>query len=105
MIHGSPAVADMCTELVGATEQWSARHHAGVVSDEHGDATLLVATEIGALALHDQQSGALGTGVLGPGGHLRLARAKVGCESEARKSAAAAREGGAMKTAARASTR
>jgi len=62
---------------VGATEEWLARHHAGVVSDEHGYATLLVAMEIGALALHQQLSSALGTDVLSPEGHLRLARAKV----------------------------
>ncbi|MGO9854567.1 MAG: TetR/AcrR family transcriptional regulator [Acidimicrobiales bacterium] len=77
MIDGSPAAADMFTEMVAATEQWLARHHAGVVSDEHGYATLLVAMEIGALALHHQLSAALGSDVLGPEGHLRLARAKV----------------------------
>jgi TetR/AcrR family transcriptional regulator, regulator of cefoperazone and chloramphenicol sensitivity len=77
MIDGSPAAADMFTEMVGATEQWLAQHHPGVVTDEHGYATVLVAMEIGALALHPQLSGALGTDVLSPGGHLRLARAKI----------------------------
>ncbi len=77
MIDGSPAAADMFTEMVAATEQWLATHHAGMVSDEHGYATLLVAMEIGALALHHQLSGSLGADVLGPEGHLRLSRAKV----------------------------
>ena len=77
MIDGSPAAGDMFTEMVGATEQWLAQHHPGVVTDEHGYATVLVAMEIGALALHQQLSSALGTDVLSPEGHLRLARAKV----------------------------
>ena len=77
MIDGSPAAAAMFTEMVAATEQWLAHHHAGVVSDEHGYATLLVAMEIGSLALHHQLSATLGTDILGPEGHLRLARAKV----------------------------
>ena len=77
MIDGSPAAADMFTEMVGATEEWLAKHHAGDFSDEHGYATLLVAMEIGALALHHQLSDALGTDVLSPVGHLRLSRAKV----------------------------
>ena len=77
MIDGSPAAADMFTEMVGATEDWLATHHAGVVSDEHAYATLLVAMEIGALALHPRLSGELGVDVLSPMGHLRLARAKV----------------------------
>jgi TetR/AcrR family transcriptional regulator, regulator of cefoperazone and chloramphenicol sensitivity len=77
MIDGSPAAAVMFTEMVDAAEEWLATHRAGVITDEHGYATLLVATEIGALALHPQLTGALGTDVVGPVGHLRLSRAKV----------------------------
>ena len=91
MIDGSPAASAMFAEMVAATEQWLAEHHAGVVSDEHGYATLLVAMEIGALALHHQLSGALGADVLGPEGHLRLSRAqgRVLLEAPARRGAGA----------------
>jgi AcrR family transcriptional regulator len=77
LMDGSPAAADMFAEMVAATEAWIAAHSPGLIEDEHGYAAVLVAMETGALAWHDQLSAALGTDVLGPTGHLRLARAKV----------------------------
>lgn len=77
MVDGSESAADMFDQMVRATETWLATHHAGRFRDVHGVAALVVAMETGVLAVHELLSATLGADVLGPEGHLRLARAKV----------------------------
>ena len=43
--------------------------------------SMVVAMETGVLAIHELRSATLGADVLGPDGHLRLARAKVASSS------------------------
>jgi AcrR family transcriptional regulator len=77
MMDGSPAAQSMFDEMVDLGEQWLTRHNPGQFSDPRSYAAVLVAMEMGGLAMRDQLSRALGADVLSPEGHLRLARAKI----------------------------
>ncbi len=76
MMDGSPAADSMFDEMVDLTDSWLAEHHAGTIRDRRAYAAVLVAMELGSLALRDQLSRALGADAMGPDG-LRMLRAKV----------------------------
>ncbi|HEV2377631.1 MAG TPA: TetR family transcriptional regulator [Streptosporangiaceae bacterium] len=77
MMDGSPSAQAMFDEMVELGEQWITRNHAGQFSDPRSYAAVLIAMELGALAMKDQLSRALGTDILSPQGHLRLAKTKI----------------------------
>lgn len=77
MVDGSPSAGSMFDEMVSVGEGWLAQHHRGQMRDPRAYAALLVAMELGALAMREQLSRALGADILEPEGHLRLTRAKV----------------------------
>jgi TetR/AcrR family transcriptional regulator, regulator of cefoperazone and chloramphenicol sensitivity len=77
MLDGSPAADAMFGELVGLGERWLDDHHPGEMADPTAYAALLVAMELGVLVMREQISRALGADILGPEGHLRLARSKL----------------------------
>jgi AcrR family transcriptional regulator len=74
LLDGSKAAASMFDEMVELAEQWLAHHHPGQSTDPRAHAAVLVAMQIGLLGMHDHLSRALGADILGPEGHLRMAR-------------------------------
>ncbi len=77
MIDGSPSAESMFDEMVELCEDWLAEHHLGQMKDPQAYAALLVAMELGVLAMREQLSRALGSDIFTPEGHLRWLRAKV----------------------------
>lgn len=77
MVDGSPAADAMFDQMVELGEDWITEHHAGQARDPRAMAALLVAMELGALAMRSQLSRALGADILESEGQLRLAKAKV----------------------------
>lgn len=77
LVDGSPAAESMFDRMVELAEMWLAQHQPAEPADPRGYAALLVAMEIGLLAMHDQLSRALGADIFSPVGNLRLASARV----------------------------
>lgn len=80
LVDGSPAAESMFDHMVELAEMWLAHHQpaeSAEPADPRGYAALLVAMEIGLLAMHDQLSRALGADIFSPVGNLRLASARV----------------------------
>jgi AcrR family transcriptional regulator len=77
MVDGSPSADSMFDEMVELCEDWLAEHHLGQMKDPQAYAALLVAMELGVLAMREQLSRALGSDIFTPEGHLRWLRAKV----------------------------
>jgi AcrR family transcriptional regulator len=77
LVDGSPAAAAMFDTMVELAEAWLAQHHPGEIADRRGYAAVLIAMEIGSLAMHRELSRSLGADVFTPAGNLRLARARI----------------------------
>jgi TetR/AcrR family transcriptional regulator, regulator of cefoperazone and chloramphenicol sensitivity len=77
LLDSSPAADAMFRELISLGERWLDDYHPGQMNDPPAYAALLIAMELGALVMREQLSRALGADILGPEGHLRLARAKL----------------------------
>ncbi|MGO9342210.1 MAG: TetR/AcrR family transcriptional regulator [Acidimicrobiales bacterium] len=77
MVDGSPSADSMFDEMVELCEDWLSEHHLGQMKDPRAYAALLVAMELGVLAMREQLSRALGSDIFSPEGHLRLLGAKV----------------------------
>ncbi len=77
LIDGSPAADSMFDQMVELSEEWLAEHHDGEWRDPHAHAALIMAMELGALAMRAQLSRALGSDILEPEGHVRWLQAKV----------------------------
>ncbi len=77
MVDSSPSASSMFDEMVELCADWLTEHHLGQMKDPHAYAALLVAMELGVLAMREQLSRALGSDIFTPEGHLRWLRAKV----------------------------
>jgi AcrR family transcriptional regulator len=87
LVDGSPAADAMFDQMVELTEDWFAEHwlagnqlsenQDGGLRDPHAHAALLIAMELGALAMRDQLSRALGADIFEREGHVRWMQAKV----------------------------
>ncbi len=75
MIDGSPGATALFDQAVAGTQQWLIENVPDI-SDFHAFAALMVAMEIGLLAMHRQLSQALGADVRSPEGNLLLTRVK-----------------------------
>ncbi len=77
MVDGSPAADAMFDQMVELSEQWLIEHYDGEIRDPHAHAALLIAMEMGALAMRSQLSRALGADILEPEGNVRWLHARV----------------------------
>jgi TetR/AcrR family transcriptional regulator, regulator of cefoperazone and chloramphenicol sensitivity len=93
MLDRSPTADAMFEEVVGLAERWLEDYHPAEMADPTAYAALLVAMELGALAMREQLSRALGADIFSPEGHLRLARARLDFYSKPLLSAELAEKG------------
>lgn len=77
LLDGSPAAAGIFDEMVGLTEEWLALHNPDASTDRTAHAAVIVAMQVGMLAMHDHLSRALGADILTPAGHLRMAHGSL----------------------------
>lgn len=77
LVDGSPAAEAMFDTMVELAEAWLTQHHPGEIDDRRGFAAVLIAMEVGSLAMHRELSRSLGADVFTPAGNLRLARARI----------------------------
>jgi AcrR family transcriptional regulator len=83
LLDGSRAAASMYDEMVELAEQWLTRYNPGQSTDLRAYAAVLVAGQIGMLAMHDHLSRALGADILSPDGNLRMTRGAIDLHSNA----------------------
>jgi TetR/AcrR family transcriptional regulator, regulator of cefoperazone and chloramphenicol sensitivity len=74
---GSPAADVMFTHLLALGERWLAEHGSSEIADLRALACVLVAAQLGVLAMRRQISHALEVDLLSPDGHLRIAHALI----------------------------
>ena len=77
MVDGSAAAAALFDRMVELGEHWFAENNPGISEDLRAYSAVLVAMQTGLLAMRTHLSRALGTDIISPAGHLRMAGAFI----------------------------